>query len=302
MKTIVVLTDFTKTSQHAAEFALEVAGEINAEIILYHSFHIPHLVPEEVTISPFTENYSLIETENVIKLERLIDELQKKYVAKKDKQAPKITFKSDLGDLLDNVNKLSREKQIWMMVMGEKSKKRPISRLLTGNSTFEIINDAVCPVLLIPEEADLKPVKTIAFATALLDSERNAVSFLKNIAAIWSSNIVGIHICDEKLTAEEKADHYQKYKEIISETDEPVQYTDFINLEGDIAGSLEEFSAKNSIDLLAIQHTKPFLFSDWFHKSIAKEIIDFHKIPLLILPSIETDLKKFSITLQNTVF
>ena len=81
MKTIVVLTDFTNTCQHAAEFAMEIAGEIDAEIILYHSFHIPKLVPEEVTVSPFTEGYSLIEKENLVKLDKLIDELQKKYQA-----------------------------------------------------------------------------------------------------------------------------------------------------------------------------------------------------------------------------
>ena len=61
MKTIVVLTDFTNTCQHAAEFAMETAGEVNVEIVLYHSFHIPKLVPKEVTVSPFTEGYSLIE-------------------------------------------------------------------------------------------------------------------------------------------------------------------------------------------------------------------------------------------------
>ena len=286
MKTIVVLTDFTNTSQHAAEFAMEIAGEIDAEIILYHSFHISKLLPEEVTVSPFTESYSLIEKENLIKLDRLIDELQNKFFAKHDKKAPRITFKSDLGDLLNNVNQLSRNNKIWMMVIGEKSIESPFSRLLNGNSTFEIINDAVCPILLIPKNADLKPVKTIAFATALRDSERNSISFLKHIADIWSSNIVGIHICDEKLTVEEKANHYQKYKEIISETNANIRYTDFLNIDGDIAGSLEKFSAKNAIDLLAIQHTKSFLFSDWFHKSIAKEIVNFHKTPLLILPSV----------------
>ena len=302
MKTIVVLTDFTNTSQHAAEFAMEIAANINAEIVLYHSFHIPKLIPEEVTVSPNTEDYSLIEKKSLIKLDRLIDELQKKYFAKNDKKAPKITFKSDLGDLLDNVNQLSRNKKIWMMVIGEKSIKSPFSRLLNGNSTFEIINEAVCPVLLIPEKADLKPVKTIAFATALRDSEHNSISFVKHIADIWSSNIVGIHICDEKLTVEEKVNHYQKYKEIISETNASIRYTDFLNIDGDIAESLEKFSAKNAIDLLAIEHTKPFLFSDWFHTSIAKKIINFHKTPLLILPFVENDLKKYSLILQNTVF
>ena len=43
MKTILVLTDFSKKAEHAAEFAFAIAEKTNAEIILYHSFPIPQV-------------------------------------------------------------------------------------------------------------------------------------------------------------------------------------------------------------------------------------------------------------------
>ena len=153
MKTILVLTDFTRRSEHAAEFALEIAFKIRGEILLYNAFYAPQVVSLESGVYPYYEDYSAIEQECLHEMEKIVRKLGKKFTTQHGVPPPPIRLLNEPGKLGDKVHEITMRKDIWMIVMGDKSKEGPVSRFIFGSNSNAVIDNASCPVLLIPEKA-----------------------------------------------------------------------------------------------------------------------------------------------------
>lgn len=283
MKTILVLTDFSARAEHAAEYAMHIAVKIHAKIILYNSFFVPQIIPVTASAYPYYEDVSIIEKENLLQLEKTAERLKKKFQKANKIAPPEIQVKNGAGNLAENVRDLAKTKKFWMILMGDKSQEEGINRFIFGSDTHTLIDEAVCPILFIPEKLKLKPIKKIAFATDFQESEHKSMSFLKELAEIWKSEILVIHVLSEDISAEEKVKKYDSYKRITSKIHFPnISYTDV--RADDISLALETFSKKETIDILAMLHKKRSFMGQLLHKSVTKEMLNYHSIPLLVLP------------------
>ncbi|MEJ6980390.1 universal stress protein [Pedobacter sp. P351] len=283
MKTILVLTDFSARADHAAQYAMQIASKAKAKILLYNSFFVPQVIPAVTTIYPYYEDYAVIEKENLLQLKKKAEGLKKKFSEENAGAPPEIQIKNDPGNIAENVHELAKLKKFWMIIMGDKSQEGTFSRFIFGSDTHTLIEEAVCPVLLIPEKIKPKPLKKIAYATDLEQSEHKSMSFLKELSDIWGSEILVIHVLSNDLTAEEKVRNYDSYKQIISRIKFlKISYTDVRS--DDIAMALEKFTKKETVDILAILHKKRSFIGKVLHKSISKEMLNYHHVPILVLP------------------
>jgi nucleotide-binding universal stress UspA family protein len=282
MKTILVLTDFFKRAGHAAEIAMEIASKANAQIILYHAFYAPQTVALESGVYPFYEDHSEIEQEGLHEMERLTKKLNKRFIDKHGIQPPPIHLQNEPGKLGDNIHKITSKENIWMIVMGDKSEEGAVSRFIFGSNSNAVIDNAPCPVLLVPEKASLDAVKKIVFATELQRSEHKAMLFLEELAELWRSQITVLHVCDKVLSIEEKANYYNYYKKILSGIKYPG--INYIDVRGDhITETIAGYARKEHINMIAIVHKKRSFIGLLLHKSISKEMMNYHQVPLLVL-------------------
>jgi nucleotide-binding universal stress UspA family protein len=60
MKTIAVLTDFSKRAENAAKYALHLAEHLHADIKLYNSFFVPSEDPLSAQIAWSMEDYDAL--------------------------------------------------------------------------------------------------------------------------------------------------------------------------------------------------------------------------------------------------
>ena len=58
MKTILVPTDFSEEARNAAEYAVKLAKEVKAKVILFHTFQVPIPI-SEVPVMVISENEML---------------------------------------------------------------------------------------------------------------------------------------------------------------------------------------------------------------------------------------------------
>lgn len=281
MKTILVLTDFTQKADHAAEFAMAFAVKAKAAVMLYNTFPVSQVFPSEAGVYPYYEDYSEILEKNNQNLEGLKEKLKKHYEVA-GKMAPEIHFKSVPGNLAENVHELLEKQSIWMIVMGDKSDETALSRFLLGSESLSIIDKAKCPVLLVPEKAELKPLKKIVFGTELEHSEHKAISFLAMLADIWKAKITVLHVSMKKLTADEKEEHQKHYNKLIAGIDYPD--ISYVGITGDDTNeAITKFASKEVIDMIAIVHKNRSAIGHLLHSSISKEMLNYHKVPILVL-------------------
>src|ERR1022692_1352697 len=105
MKTILVLTDFSKKAENAAIFALKIAEKKGANIILFHSLENFQSANVPESGSWIYEDYEMIKTESLTELKKLEDYLVTHH--KPGTFEPKISLLNEMGyDLGANVNQL----------------------------------------------------------------------------------------------------------------------------------------------------------------------------------------------------
>jgi len=147
-KTILVLTDFTKKAQRAAELALELALANKANLFLYHS-----VIELESDISNGEKMSSADELKRIRersekRLIELSDHLRSTLTA--DQKANiGVTYKQGSGGITKTILTLVEENKIWIVVMGAQVEKDLANYNLSTNVS-SVLNNCGCPLLLVP--------------------------------------------------------------------------------------------------------------------------------------------------------
>ncbi len=283
MKKILVMTDFSKRAEHAAEVALNIAEKTHSDVVLFNAFQIPAIIPAEAGVYPYYEEYPVIEKNTSKKLEDTAERLIKKMkhthpdskVQVQVSQSP-LAYGSTVIDTIDKRN-------IWLIVMGDKSREGIINNFIFGSMTSDVIDNAFCPVLLVPEKVPIKGMDKIAFASDLDKSDYKALKMLGDFARVFDSEIIVIHVSPEKLSVSEKVKHMDHFNKLAARIDYlDMTYEDIRDHE--IPNALAKFSRIEAIDLLALVHKKYSFLQNLFHSSTTKSMMKYHKIPLMVLP------------------
>ena len=146
MKTILVLTDFSKVAERAAEFAYEIAIHHQAKIHIYHS-----LIMVE-SANPSASKHEL-STERVRRYEKSmskLDNISKHLTAKfSNEHAVEITTENGEGDVGETIERLVVENTVWIVVMGNCLGKLAAHQFTDSNIPL-VTSYARCPVVLVP--------------------------------------------------------------------------------------------------------------------------------------------------------
>ena len=274
MKTVLVLTDFSKKAEHAAEMAIKIAVAANAKVQLHSTFHAPQVFPSDAGATPFFEDYTAEEETANDKLKEFEEKLKEKFG---NETLPRITCTSTPGNLADTIENLDP----WLMVMGGKSRVSALSEFVFGSNTSAVMDRASCPVLIVPEKAQLDSFKKIVFASALSSAEKGAMLFVEEFGSILNAQITVLHVTD-KQTGEENPDEQSiYYNGVVSGNKPAVRYTDVRG--SDIAEAINDYARHEAIDLIAIAHAKRSFIGQLFHKSVGKNMVNYQDLPVLIL-------------------
>ncbi|HEY0899421.1 MAG TPA: universal stress protein [Sphingobacteriaceae bacterium] len=288
MEQILILTDFTKKSEHAADFALRIAERSNSDLILFNAFHLPQVMPATEPLYPYYEDFSSIKKEESDKLEDFAHRLTQKAGLSETGHKPSVSHFNEPGTVGENItNILQQNKNIWLIVMGDKKIREDIlSRFIFGSDTYTVINMANCPVLLIPPQTKKLAIKTIVFASNLEKTDYKALRVLAHFATFFKAKIVVTHVYSHTLSIQEKVDQYETYMRIAGKVNYPyITYEDFENKGEGISEALSKFVSKTKPDVLAMINKKHPFFERIFHISATHKMLDSHQLPIMVLPS-----------------
>jgi nucleotide-binding universal stress UspA family protein len=274
MKTIVVLTDFSKKAENAAVYALKLAEKIYANIILFHSFEKFQSINMPESGSWVFEEYHITTNECLAELKKLEDHLATHH--EPGAFQPQISLYNEMGyDLGSTVQQLIKDKNIDLIIMGTRGDD-VISHFFNGSDTNSVLEHATCPVLFIPEKGSFDHLKTIVFANDLKKDYTKAVSSLIEIARMNHSQIIMTHFGEF-----EKNHHH--YLNLIKDKCEYADIT-FRQLPGqNIREQLIEFASTVKADLIVMIHHQHEQIKNLITSSKSKKMMHHQQVPLLIL-------------------
>lgn len=285
IKKILVPIDFSSFSLNAAKYAINVAKQKNAELMLVHAYFNPVVNPlyyDNAYAFPSNVADALQEIEERAK-EGMIDMKEKLNAYIKEKAIENVTVTDRLvgGIAEDAILELVEKGQFDLIVIGAKGK--AMSGQWYGSVTAKIMEKAKIPVLAIPEKSTYKDTtfKRIMYATDFDKSDGIAIRKLLNIARPLE---VYIHVAHIDTTKENPFINYDlsHFKEkFVGPVEDVGMDFDLIKSKNLLEG-IEKYIEEKDIDIISLTTHKRNLITALFRPSVAKELLFQIKVPLLV--------------------
>jgi nucleotide-binding universal stress UspA family protein len=286
MKTIAILIDFSKRSEHAAIYALHLAQKIEADVLLFNAF----LVPADISIAaaqvawPFYE-YEEIKTDTEKNLTKFCNKLKDDVMARPlpGTFMPAITCLCEEGPVADALPALCKDKNIVLLVAGTHGSDA-ISTFVLGNNSRELIDDTILPLLLVPENASIENIEKIVFATDLDINDVKYINSLAGLANKFSANIMIANVNPETPadTIHNKAENSFMQEMVLNADYRRISYRNIPDQ--NVQKGLVCVLGNEKPDMLVMVHRKSNLLDFFFKSSMTKKIAAETPVPLLVYP------------------
>jgi nucleotide-binding universal stress UspA family protein len=286
---ILVPLDFSEHSKNAAYFALKLAYVYGAELKLLHVFNSPI-----VDMIPFTDaasiqidvdiSYQILQKNAKEQLLKFFNKFRK-YADENGMEKLKIGYSLREGFASYGIIDMCKRYKPGMVVMGTKSQGFRSTELV-GSVAAEVVRDTKIPLLVIPENANLKDlseVKNVLYATRFDDSDFTAIRKLISIVSGFNVNLVCANVSDdpENSIIQAKMNSLKDYiKKVVKRTK-----VEFEIIKGkNTAEAFKGYITGKNIDLLALTMHKRGLLERIFNPSLTRKLLSDADIPLLIFP------------------
>jgi nucleotide-binding universal stress UspA family protein len=271
MKKILIPTDFSECALNALRFAIEIAKNTKAKLMVFHTV-------SETKAPVFTQECEFLPASEFKKSE-LRDSLEKIKWEFPELRKLDHEFILKNGEISDELYKAIDDKSIDLIIIGTKNIEN--EDVLLGNKAYEVIRAASCPVITVPEQHKVKKVTNIAFATDFEKlNNHETLKTIKIFADAFKAKVHLVNVCQDIEEAISKAEAEEAEIEYYLEsTDHSYNYV----LNSDLEKGLQDYMIKNKIDLLAAIHKRPVEGYNKNNPSLVNKLSLLSKVPFLTL-------------------
>lgn len=257
MKDVIIPVDFSQNSLHAARYAADMFnGRQDIRVILYHMY-------EEDEDAETVARY----------LKTLHDEMKEKGIG----NIECITESGD--DLVDSLERLAYQKTAELVVMGI-TDREDWRKLFKGSRSLKMAATKVCPVMIVPHDANYSGMNNIALTSDFDDVERNTpVLAIKTVLDLFNAKLHIVNVDSEHYVTltQEFLDERAKMQTMFADYN-PEFY--FIGM-NDFQDAITQFSRDHKIDLIITIPKNHSFFNNLFNSSNTKKLAYTSSIPLL---------------------
>ena len=275
MKTILVPTDFSIPADSAIHYAVKLAALWDASLILYHSF------------IPFESGFyhlSVSEKENLEAHNVLTERLNviKNSIVKKNPNLS-ISTHVDEGLLGTRIIEFCKKNKTDLIIMGTKGASGLQAKLI-GSFTADVMANAPCPLLVIPNKYKFKMPTKIMYATNYTSKDKKVLQYLLKFNQVFNAKINILHI-DWGITLFTADEDYEKYKKTIQNHFKNFEFSFNHTVGKDVSKTILEESLVNKTDIIVMNPIKrKGIWNRIFHRSVTKKMACHIPIPLLSIP------------------
>ena len=284
---ILVPVDYSDYSKNACRYAIKIAGESKAEILLLHAYYSPAFDLIEMAGSGQTQLelradvISNLEENEKETIENFLEEIDT-YLKASHVPKNKISYKILPGIAEDTILSLSEEYEPDLVVMGTRGKDKRANSLI-GSVTEVVIKKIHFPVLTVPENytfIGLENVRNLLYLTNFDESDFISIRKLMKFTKPLKLKIFCIHISDR----EEKWDMVKMnglkdyFKTAYGQT--PVECGYIINK--NLLEEIDQFVREREIKIISLTTRRRNLINQLFKPSLTQKLFYNTSIPLLI--------------------
>lgn len=272
-------TDFSKNANNALSYAIWMADKCNAEIVLCHVVS-PEIVTADMPMVSSKLTQQRVEGAKEMLKSVVESRLLQYNIGGKLDRIPLISTCTKIGSAASIISEHASIINADLIIMGTRDDHDVVDRIF-GSVTTAVIGNSKVPVLVIPEDSDIRKINIAAFATKVGNSNPFHIWETIQLLSVFNPTIRVINVQDKSsksgLTL---ADIEEYYKENVVMP--KLSFHELLK-DDSIADVIEDFVEDTGIDLLVMYKPQRSFFERLFHRSLTKEISRDTDVPFLIL-------------------
>jgi nucleotide-binding universal stress UspA family protein len=279
MKKLIVPTDFSDISKNSIICSFKIASELNLKVNLIHVLELYKFaagISETELISTIlpVDNIQELEASAMVSFNKMMDELKPLLPSEVEFETKVIS-----GNLVNEMIVESTKEETAMMTIAVASTQDLITRF-THNTISSILEDAACPVIMIPSGYNYKSFSNVVLATDFNKYDIDILQFFLSTFGKINPKITVLHVsskpCDFKSELK-----LAGFKQIVNDKI-PNNAIDFkmICNKNVTQGIMENLKILNADMLLMLKEHEGF-FKSLFETSKTEKITHYLKIPML---------------------
>lgn len=256
-------------ARKAAEYAVSLSSNIDAEFILLHCDNVPR------PSYSFVNKLDDILREEAMKTGNDLIESIREATGSRAKMSCDFTF----GDPIEILDEYAEKHDCDLIVMGTKGESVAQNRIF-GSVASGVLEHVSCPTLFVPANAELNKPQNIAFATDLTNIDEE-IQELIAFAQFFNATIHVVHVYPDMIDPS-TFDEESTNLELIAKTSYP-NITFNAVMDDDIISGLDKYVESDHPDLIAMFTYKSGVLEYLFNTSYTEEMAMHSKTPLLIM-------------------
>jgi len=285
MKTVIVFSDHSKQSEHAAAYAIHLAKKIKANVLLSDVICIPNAVSvlhtegsnDVFEDQPPAENNKLLSLCSLLENGLAENILPEKFL-------PDIYCQSQAIPFNEAVNYLEEALDIAFIILGV-NLYYGASSIMVGDTCARLLEFTSCPVILVPEDAPIRYAEKYAFVADINNSNVPILTDLAKLATYSAAEVMLVNINAGRPLDEDQENALRLImKETISQIDYGRIY--YRHLPNSVTKSdMEWLMQDNRFEMLVLPYHKHNVISSVLQFNYANKLIGNINVPLLIYPA-----------------
>ncbi len=272
MKIILVPTDFSENANHAIQYAIALAGMEPSRIVLLHVYQV---------LYPVNNGPAMFSPELNDEIRQASEKQLKEWSTKIHASKIKCSVVNKEGDITDVILRTIAKKRINLVVMGTKGASG-LKRVLFGSNTAKIAQKATCPVLAVPENATLRKLRKIAFATNYHSSDFVIMKRLIGLTGHLNPAIQLVHIVSSKNNQQIQKLLLKNFARQMNDRTKHGAFSFRLLFAKNPEMGLDDYARKERPDILVISSHFRTITDNLFGAGLTKQMAYHTNVPLMI--------------------
>lgn len=271
MKKVLIPTDFSESAKNAFDYAVKLLGSEAYSFILMNSY-----------ASNSSGGGMLVSMDDVLEKEAVRD-LKREVLLLKEKYGNiDLQIKTQVGTIEEAVRRVNVEGEIDYVIMGTHGASG-LKKMFTGSNTLRVIENVVRPVIAVPDNYTFTSLKTIVFATDLMNIQDRATLFpLTQLADKYECKLIILHVTNKQNVDLQNERNRLELDELFTGIDHEYVVE---QSENPVKG-IHEYLKNNEVDMLALVPRATGFFEGLFKSSVTKELALNAELPLIALKDV----------------
>lgn len=272
-KTILFLTDFSATSIHALEFAINYCKKAKFQLHLLNAVDAPFSYKNEKEKSEIDSIITEIKNNSNSKLEGIKLDVEKK-------NGLLATYSTYTGSITEAVKDIILTRSIHKIVMGAKVNED----LFLKNSSFIIVQETTIPLLSVNINAPIKEFKTILFPFSERPMTLKKADEVIDLAKLYNAKIILLGISEANTIEKQQiiADNMMVVQTLFDENN--IENEVHFVASDNYSEAILNFSHNNAVDLITIANNLSDTLKQITSATLFNRIINNAEIPVLTIP------------------